>query len=421
MPDRERYAFHGWTLDVSERRLRSAQQPVPLPAKAYDVLVTLVRSAGRLVSRRELLARVWADSFVDAGILAVHVSGLRKALGDDRQSPKYIETVQSFGYRFIAPVVRLDERVARSRRRQVAEHLERGKTHVLSASRFELPRATASFRAALALDATDAAAYAGLAVVRCGEAALHVAAPASAYGDARTAALRALALDQSCADAHAALGAVMFLSEWDWVAAERSLRRALALDPGHTLAALLYGRLLEAFGQSQNGLAMKRQALEHAPASPLVHLEIAMSYYNQRCYDQTVEWARKTLRLDARHLLAREVLAAAFIAQGVGRLRRDEVVQPRAGLLGRAECYADGVLQEALQPGRSQPLDVPELHRAVLHSAAGEMDRAFRHLNRAIDGRDPGLLRLSVAPQWDNLRGDSRFDRCLARVGLDAG
>jgi DNA-binding winged helix-turn-helix (wHTH) protein len=428
----ERYAFDGCALDVSERRLSCAGQAVTLAPKAFDLLVTLVRDSGRLLTKRELLERVWPQCSVDEGILAVHVSALRKALGDSRRPARYIETVQRSGYRFVAHVTtigghqpvlveqRVDAAVARSRRPQVAERVGRGRSHVLSASRVDLPKAEAAFRAALALDATDAAAHAGLALVHCGRAALHAAVPAEAYSYAKASALRALALDESCVDAHVALGAVMFLSQWEWVAAERSLRRALALDPGHSIAALLRGRLLEALGDLQDGLGMKLRALERDPFSPLVHLEIAMSYFNQRCYDRTIEWARKTLHLDSRHVLAHEVLAAASIANGDGRLEGREVSQPRAGLLGRADYYVDGVLKHALHRRRAQQLVVPHLHRAVLYSAAGENDSAIEYVNCAIDARDPGLLRLTVAPQWDNLRSDPRFDRCLERMGLRA-
>ena len=88
MRDGERYHFGEFTLDVSERRLTYHQQSVKIPPKAYDLLVNLVRNAGRLRSKQELLDSVWPDSFVEEGILAVHVSALRKALGE----PRLIET-----------------------------------------------------------------------------------------------------------------------------------------------------------------------------------------------------------------------------------------------------------------------------------------------------------------------------------------
>lgn len=427
----EKYVFEGFVLDVSERRLSSAgQQAITLAPKAYDLLVTLVRQAGRLVTKRDLLQQVWPECFVEEGILTVHVSGLRKAFGDTERPPRYIETVQRSGYRFIAPVSKMDadghafsrpwfeKPVVRPRRPEVSEQIGLGRTQVLSASRLELPEAEAAFRAAVALDPTCAAAHAGIALVHCAKAALHATAPADAYARAKGAALRALALDDSCADALVALGSVMFLSEWDWVGAERSLQRALVLNPTDGVAHLLYGRLLETLGRLREGLEMKQRALARDPFSPLVHLEIAMSYFNQRDYDATAQWASKTLQLDPRHLLARELLAGASLANGDGRLRHQDVSKPRASLLGHAESYDSGVLDRALRRARARQLDVPDLQLAVLYSAAGDADSAFRHLNRAIDTRDSGVLRLAVAPQWDNLRADRRFNQCLARMGL---
>lgn len=170
------------------------------------------------------------------------------------------------------------------------------------------------------------------------------------------------------------------------------------------------------WGSAKKG--WKLTALAREPFLPLVHLEIAMSYYSQRRYDDAVDWADRTLLLDETHALARELVTAASVARGDRRLERSEVFQPRSGLLGRAEHYRDGVFDYALRRTPSRRL--ADLHSAVLCSAAGETERAFQHLESAIDPRDSGLLRLAIAPQWDNLRSDPRFDRCLARMGLAA-
>ena len=98
------YRFGEFTLDVPDRRLTRGTCPVHLAPKTYDVLVVLIRRAGRLVTKHELLERIWPDVFVDEGILTVHVAALRKALGDTRRSRACIETVSRSGYRFVAVV-----------------------------------------------------------------------------------------------------------------------------------------------------------------------------------------------------------------------------------------------------------------------------------------------------------------------------
>jgi DNA-binding winged helix-turn-helix (wHTH) protein/TolB-like protein len=106
MGDNRRAIFHFGTfsLDNAERSLLRQGQAVPLTPKAFDLLVVLVRNAGKLVSKDELLREVWPDSFVEEVNLSVNISALRKALGDDQELTKLIETVPKRGYRFIQPV-----------------------------------------------------------------------------------------------------------------------------------------------------------------------------------------------------------------------------------------------------------------------------------------------------------------------------
>src|SRR5215469_13736089 len=103
----EVYEFGNFTLNASERRLSRSGQVVPLEPKAHDVLVALLRARGHLVTKRELLELVWPESFVEEGILAVHISALRKALREAGR--QCIQTVPRAGYRFAAPTRQADE------------------------------------------------------------------------------------------------------------------------------------------------------------------------------------------------------------------------------------------------------------------------------------------------------------------------
>src|SRR5206468_3169148 len=96
----EVFHFDEFTLDVRERRLLCGAEAVRLSPKAYDVLVALVQQRGCLVTKDDLLKRLWPKSFVEEGSLSVHVSALRKALGEDAHLPIYIERVARSGYRF---------------------------------------------------------------------------------------------------------------------------------------------------------------------------------------------------------------------------------------------------------------------------------------------------------------------------------
>ena len=103
-PVRVLYEFGPFQLDPPERLLLCDGQPVPMPPRAFDLLVFLVERRGHLVEKDELLKAVWHGSFVEEGNLSVTVSVLRKALNDDRGQRKYIETVSKRGYRFVAEV-----------------------------------------------------------------------------------------------------------------------------------------------------------------------------------------------------------------------------------------------------------------------------------------------------------------------------
>ena len=431
----EVYEFGPYVLDVDERRLWEAGRAVALAPKAHDVLVALVRRAGTLVRKRELLDLVWNEVAIEEGALSVYVSVLRKALGDTGAAATYIETVPRAGYRFAATVTRKPaaaERLSMTwpvgvlpARPEVSELIGRGRTCLMAASRAEIPRAVEAFRTAIHLDPDYAAAHAGLAVAHCAEAELRLSSPEVAYASARGAALRALAMEPANADAQVALATVLFLSDWNWHGARRSLERALELSPDHLDALLLYGRLLEALGYLDEGLAAKQKALEHNPASPGVVLQIALSYWNQRRYDEMIAWAQRSLALDPGHLLAREYLAAAYLKKGDGdRYMEESLTHARsAGAPAETIEQLRHIYATAGKPGLVQfalaaNAQGPPMQLALLFAEAGNLDEAFRQLDLAIDQREPALVHLAVAPQWDGLRGDPRFAERLASMQL---
>ncbi len=107
LPGAIRLRFGPFELNVAERSLRKANQVIPLGGRAYDILIALLENAGDVVGKAELIARAWPDVTVEEGSLRVHLSALRKALGDGQFGNKYIASIQGQGYSFIAPVARL--------------------------------------------------------------------------------------------------------------------------------------------------------------------------------------------------------------------------------------------------------------------------------------------------------------------------
>ena len=126
------YEFGHFTLDVTESRLLRDGQTVPLKPKVLETLLVLIESSGHVMDKKELMQRLWPDSFVEEANLTVNISQLRKALGDDENGGPFIETVPKRGYRFAAQVTRVMAERAdlvvheRTRSRIVIEEHETG-------------------------------------------------------------------------------------------------------------------------------------------------------------------------------------------------------------------------------------------------------------------------------------------------------
>src|SRR5919112_5759045 len=98
------YEFDRFTLDATERVLLRAGRPVRLTPKEFETLLALVRGAGRVMPKEELLKEIWPDTFVGEATLAQNVFTLRKALGEPTGGGAFVETVPRRGYRFAVEV-----------------------------------------------------------------------------------------------------------------------------------------------------------------------------------------------------------------------------------------------------------------------------------------------------------------------------
>ena len=147
---RQVYEFDNFRLDAGERLLWRDGEPVMLPSKAFDLLLVLIENKGRLVDKKELYQKVWADQVVEDSNLTVQMSAIRKALSDrdPQRNPRYIATVAGRGYRFVADVASLDEdRVATETETVARIVVEREETSDAE----PLPQAVSSRRTALAV------------------------------------------------------------------------------------------------------------------------------------------------------------------------------------------------------------------------------------------------------------------------------
>ncbi len=289
------------------------------------------RRDGRYQSARELLTDLWPlKRQLDANVARAMPDAVRLELLRRSGSHPGAAAVTPTGVGDASPT-------DAARASEASELVARGWAHLRSASFYEVSDAVSAFQAATVIDPTYAGAYAGLAFAKMAEGTNRTVL-VKAFGEAKTAALRALALDDQSADARAALGQVMFVAEWDWIAAERSFQRALAIDPNHAEAYLYYGFLKEALGDLERGLSLKMQGLECDPTSVLAHMLIAVSFWNQRRYDDVIVWANKALDRDPQHNFASELLAGAYWK--LGDLERS------AEIMQRSRDHASDVLHQ---------------------------------------------------------------------------
>jgi DNA-binding winged helix-turn-helix (wHTH) protein/TolB-like protein/Flp pilus assembly protein TadD len=114
------YEFGGFRIDMIDRLLLRDSDIIPLAPKAFDLLLTLVENSGHVLSKDELMKQVWPDSFVEEANLSHHVFTLRKALGEEKNGAKFIETIPRRGYRFVADVTEVEDP---SQDLVVAEHM----------------------------------------------------------------------------------------------------------------------------------------------------------------------------------------------------------------------------------------------------------------------------------------------------------
>jgi len=288
------------------------------------------------------------------------------------------------------------------------------------------------FERAIGRDSTYAEALAGLAETYVLWPNYGASSPIEAYPQARTAALRALALDSTLGNAHATLGVVREQYEYDWKGAERELRQAIALDPGYATAHQWYAEFLSAMRRDAEARREAEQAVALDPLSPIVRVDQALALARGRHLNEAIGLLQRVLETNPGFLPAHNTLGLVYA--GAGRLREavgemETTVRGSNGRngLGRlAYLYGRlGRTDSALAINRSL---MERYHRerifpyavALSYAGVGEWDRVLDWLERAADEHDSSIaLFLSTAPLLDPVRSDARFKRLLHRVGLD--
>jgi tetratricopeptide (TPR) repeat protein len=281
---------------------------------------------------------------------------------------------------------------------------------------------------AIAIDPAYAPAYADLSLNYSDLALASVLDPKEFNPKAEAAARKALELDESLAEAHAAL-ALLKSQAWDWADAEREYKRAIELNPNLATARSYYAFYLGLVGQHEQAIAGIKRARELDPLSPGVNGDVGYQYFLARQYDQAIEAIKKSLELEQNNPYATRLLADVYAmkrmyAEAIASY--EQVIKmgdagPGTQIYLGAACAKAGERQRAqliLKQLEMKKEYISPGELAVLYVALGKREQALASLERAYAAHDSQLQFLGVDPSFDPLRSDPRFQDLMRRVGL---
>jgi TolB-like protein len=292
-----------------------------------------------------------------------------------------------------------------------------------------IPKAIEFYGQAIARDPNYALAYAGLANAYVLLPFYTATRRADSYTKAKEAALKALQLDPSVAEAHVALGKLNFF-HMDLAGSMREYQRAIELKPNSATAHQWFSNdSLVSYGRFDEAIAEGRRAVELDPLSVVINADLGLTFYLSRRYDDAIGQLRKTLAIDPTSFYAHYSLGIALQLKGdlsaaiseyekAKQLSDDSYV---IALLGAAKGLA-GDKKAAEQALKNldqifQNQDVDEYSRALLFLSLNNKEEALRSVERAVAARDGSSLTwIKVDPLLDPLRGDPRFEALVEKV-----
>jgi serine/threonine-protein kinase len=301
----------------------------------------------------------------------------------------------------------------------------RGRYHWNKRTTDGLMKGIEYFQQAIQADPNYALAYAGLADSYNVLSTNGVRPPREAFPRAKEAAEKALALDDTLAEAHSALAFIKTVYEWDWHGAEKEFRRAIELNPKYSNAHYFYAFAhLLSLGRMDEANTEIKRALELEPFSLIINTNLGRTLFLARQYDKAIEQYRRTLEMDAGFPRAHERLQEAYEQKGMyaDAIADLEKINPEFGSRLRAAYERSGVAgywRTRIDFDRESKLPyVSPYFTAVKYAALGDKDRALESLEKAFNERDTWLVHLKVDPMLDSVRSDPRYTRLLEGMNL---
>ncbi|HEV2717732.1 MAG TPA: tetratricopeptide repeat protein [Terriglobales bacterium] len=291
-----------------------------------------------------------------------------------------------------------------------------------------MKKAVDYFQQAIDKDPSYALAYAGLAD------AYHELAydnpPREMMPKSKAASTKALQLDDSVAEGHAALGWVLWRYDWNFPEAEKEFRRAIELEPNSGSGHGMYPLFLYSMQRFDEGAAWHKQALAFDPLDLIGNTNVGDGLYAAHQYERAIEQYQKTLELDSNFAVAHFGLGSAYDRKG---MHKEAIAEWQKGFLASGDprtaeligkAYSRSGYKGALQARLDDLISLSTKHYvssfevATIYAGLGEKGHALEWLEKAYQARDAELVDLGTEPSFDFLHSDPVYVDLLRRIGL---
>jgi len=294
----------------------------------------------------------------------------------------------------------------------------------------DFQKAIAFFEQAIGKDPNYALAYSGLADTYAVLTAYTTAPARQVMPKAKEAALKALALDDTLAEAHASMGQIARYYDYDFSTAEREYRRAIELNPNYATAHQWLAEQLSALKRADEAISEMRRALELDPLSLIINRIYADILVAARRYDEAIEQYKKVIGLDPNFATTHFFLGRAYEAKGM----YDEAVKEYSlaggagsaskDVVARYEVYKRSGWNAYLQTSLDQLVEssperrFPPFVIATFYARANKRDETLAWLEKGYEERDFRITLLSTSFEFDKFRSDPKFKEIVRRMGL---
>ena len=289
------------------------------------------------------------------------------------------------------------------------------------------------FEEAIERDPDYALAYSGLAQSYCMLPTLSSLPPKQAFPKAREMVLKALQVNEALPEAHASLGFIKALHDWDWAGAENQFKRAIELNPGHAEVHHWYSISLLFEARFDEAIREIERALKLDPVSIFMNRDLGMACCFAGQFDRAIDASKRTIEMDPSVIYAHLVLGMGYLAKSMYEEALIEFQKEREvsrGAHAWAEMYtgmtyvqmgkpdeAQKVLDDLLE--RSKQEYVSPFFSAGLYFVLGENDEGFKLAYNAYKEHDTWLCWLKIAPELDSIRSDPRYTALLKKMNLE--